>query len=187
MTPLSLADLSTIVGVSNSMDISFDDAIGTVHTNQAYCGPRSFLMTPKPDFAIISGNTLTINPTLVSDASTHDVTLTVGLVNYTAIQTIEVSFKIIVTCQVTILAFSAPPPSLITIKVGIDTQPSFTNFAVTKTPNCPQAVTFAFSGTPPGFVSLQNMLNASGDIQVTGATIANHDSYQLILSASVDS
>jgi hypothetical protein len=164
MTPRSLADLSTIVGVSNSLDISFDDAIGTVHNNQGYCGPRSFLLTLSPAFAIISGNTLTINPTLVSDASSHNVKLTVGLVNYTEIQTIEESFKIIVTCQVTTLAFTTPPPSLITIKVGIDTQPSFTNFAVTKTPNCPQAVTFTFSGTPPGFVSLQNVLNASGDI-----------------------
>lgn len=37
-------------------------------------------------------------------------------------------------------------------------------FAVTKTLNCPQAVTFALTGTPPGFVSLQNQLNASGDV-----------------------
>jgi hypothetical protein len=88
MTPRSLADLSTIVGVSNSLEISFDDAIGTVHTDQTYCGPRSFLLTPSPTFASISGNTLTINPTLVSEASTQDVTLTVGLVNYTAIPTI---------------------------------------------------------------------------------------------------
>ena len=164
MTPRTLADLSTIVGVSNSLDISFDDAIGTLHTNQAYCGPRSFLLTSSPAFAIISGNTLTINPTLVSDANTHDVTLTVGLVNYLAIPTIQEFFKIIVTCQVTTFAFTTLPPTLITIKVGIDTQPSFTNFAVTKTPNCPQAVTFAFSGTPPGFVSLQNVLNASGKV-----------------------
>jgi hypothetical protein len=146
------------------LDISFEDAIGTVHSNQAYCGPRSFLLTPSPAFAIISGNTLTINPTLVSDAIAQDVTLAIGLVNYPAIPTIQESFKIIVICQVTSLAFTTPPPSLITIKVGIDIQPSSANFAVSKTPNCPQAVTFAFSGTPPGFVSLQNMLNASGDI-----------------------
>ena len=85
------------------------------------------------------------------------------------------------------MAFTTPPPSLITIKVGIDTQPSETNFVVTKTPNCPQAVTFTFSGTPPGFVSLQNVLNASGYIHVTGATINNHDFYPLTLDASVDS
>jgi hypothetical protein len=88
MTPRPLADLSTIVGASNSLDISFDDAIGTVHTDQAYCGPRSFLLTPDLAFASISGNILTINPTLVSDANTHDVTLTIGLVNYSAIPTI---------------------------------------------------------------------------------------------------
>ena len=48
-------------------------------------------------------------------------------------------------------------------------------------------MTFAFSGTTPGFVSLQNVLNASGKVQVTGATIANHNSYPLTLNASVDS
>jgi hypothetical protein len=154
MTPRPLADLSTIVGASNSLDISFDDAIGTLHTDQAYCGPRSFLLAPDLAFASISGNNLTINPTLVSHANTQDVTLTVGLVNYQGISTIQVTFKIIVTCQVTTLAFTTPPPSVITIKVGIDTQPSETNFAVTKTPNCLQVVTFALSGTPPGFVSL---------------------------------
>ena len=51
------------------MDISFDDEIGTVHTNQAYCGPRSFVLNPMPAFASLTGNTVTINPTLVTDAS----------------------------------------------------------------------------------------------------------------------
>jgi hypothetical protein len=88
MTPRPLADLSTIFGASNSLDISFDDAIGTVHTDQAYCGPRSFLLTPDLAFASISGNILTINPTLVSHANTQDVTLTVGLANYGTITTI---------------------------------------------------------------------------------------------------
>ena len=57
---------------------------------------------------------------------------------------------------------------------------------MTKTPNCPQAVTFALSGTPPSFVSLQNQLNASGGVQVTNATIADHGSYPLTLTAAVD-
>jgi hypothetical protein len=51
------------------MDISFNDAIGTGHNNQAYCGPRSFVLNPMPAFASITGNTLTVNPTLVSDES----------------------------------------------------------------------------------------------------------------------
>jgi hypothetical protein len=51
------------------MDISFSDAKGTSNGDQAYCGPRSFQLTPNPTFATISANTLTINPTLVSDLS----------------------------------------------------------------------------------------------------------------------
>jgi hypothetical protein len=137
ITPRSLADLLTIVGVSNSLDISFDDAIGTVHTNQAYCGPRSFLLTPRPDFASISGNILTISPTFVSDAKTHDVTLKVGLINYPEIPTIQKSFKIIVKCQVTTLAFTPSPPSLTTIQVGIGVQSLLIPFSISKTPDCP--------------------------------------------------
>jgi hypothetical protein len=62
------------------------------------------------------------------------------------------------------LTFITPPPSLITIKIGIDIQPSFSAFSVAKTPNCSQAVTFEFSGTVENFVSIQNQLNASADI-----------------------
>jgi hypothetical protein len=57
------------VGVSNSLDISFLDEKGTFNNDQAYCGPRSFQLSPHPTFATISANTLTINPTLVSDLS----------------------------------------------------------------------------------------------------------------------
>ena len=88
MTFRLLADLSTNVGITNSLDISFNDAIGTTKNNQAFCGPRSFLLTPSPAFASISGNTLTINPILVADASTQNVTLAIGLANYSAVPTI---------------------------------------------------------------------------------------------------
>lgn len=144
------------------------------------------MLAPLPSFASIAGNTLTISPTQVADAGIVAVTLTAGLVSYPARPTIQVSFQIIVVCTVTSLSFATSPPNLTILQVSIDTQPALIAFAVTKTPNCPQAVTFAFSGTPPAFLSLQNQLNTSGDVQVTNATIADHGSYPLTLTAAVD-
>jgi len=124
LTQRSLEDLTTIVGVVVSMDISFQDAIGTIQSNQAYCGLRSFSLTPSTLIETISGDMLSINPSLPSDAGSWDVTLTVGLVSYPDIPKIQVSFKITVTCQVTTLAWTTNPSSLTTIKVGIDPQPA---------------------------------------------------------------
>ena len=45
---------------------------------------------------------------------------------------------------------------------------------------------FVLSGTIPSFVSLQDVLNASGKVQVSGATNADHGSYPMTLTASVD-
>ena len=144
------------------------------------------MLSPSPAIASISGNTLTLNPTFPADAGSWDVTLTVGLVNYSSIATISISFKIVVVCTVTGLNFTTSPPSLTQLEVGIDTQPLLIPYAVSKTPNCPQMVTFALSGTIPTFVSIQNPQNASGDIQVDGALRTNHGSSTMTLTASVD-
>jgi hypothetical protein len=144
------------------------------------------VLSPSPAIASISGNTLTLNPTLPADAGSWDVTLTVGLVTYPTIATISISFKIVVVCTVTGLNFTTIPPSLTQLEVGIDTQPLLIPYAVSKTPNCPQMVTFALSGTIPTFVSIQNPQNASGDIQVDGALRTNHGSSTMTLTASVD-
>ena len=47
-------------------------------------------------------------------------------------------------------------------------------------------MTFAFSATPPSFVTLQDVNNSSGKVQVSGATKTDHDSYPLTLTATVD-
>jgi hypothetical protein len=168
------------------MDISINDAIGTSHTDQTYCGARSFVLSPSPAIVSISGNTLTLNPLLPADAGSWDVTLAVGLAAYPTIATISIQFKIAVVCTVTGLNFATSPSNLTQLKVGIDTQPLLIPYAVSKTPNCPQIVTFALSGTIPTFVSLQNPQNASGDIQVDGALRTNHGSSTMTLTASVD-
>jgi hypothetical protein len=95
-----------------------------------------------------------MNPSLPSDAGSWDVTLTVKLESYPDIPEIQVSFKITVTCQVTTLAWTTIPLSLTTIRVGIGSQSALIPFLVSKTPNCPQPVTFTITGTPPSFVSL---------------------------------
>ena len=94
--------------------------------------------------------------------------------------------SIIIKCEVLSFLFLTKPSDLI-IKVGIDTQPAEIPFSVIKTPNCPQAATFAISETLPNFLSLQNESDFSGKVLVTGATIGDHDSYPLTLTASVDS
>jgi len=127
-----------------------------------------------------------MNPSLPSDAGSWDVTLTVGLVSYPDIPEIQVSFKITVTCQVTTLAWTTIPLSPTTIRVGIGSQSALIPFLVSKTPNCPKPVNFGILETLPSFLSLQNMANASGDVEVTGATNGDHGSYQLTLTASVD-
>ena len=93
---------------------------------------------------------------------------------------------IITICTVTTLTFTSSPAASTTVRVGIDSQPFTIPFTVTQVPACGKTVSFSHTPTTPAFVTLTSLTATGGNVQVTGATIANHNTYSFVLTAAVD-
>ena len=93
-----------------------------------------------------------------------------------------------ISCVINSLTFSSSPPSTNSVKIGIDSQPYPISYALVKFPLCTQNPKFTLSLPTQTFVSNSvNADNVSGNISVSGATLANIGNYPYILSAKVDS
>jgi len=55
-----------VLATTDSQSVEFQDSTGTGRGSVAYCGPRTYSLSPALAFLSISGTTLTLNPTLVS-------------------------------------------------------------------------------------------------------------------------
>ena len=75
--------------------------------------------------------------------------------------------------------------ALTTLQVGIDTQPINIVFQTSQFPACGHAITFSID-SPPTFMSLLSPTFYGGNIEISGATIANHGTYAKTLTATVD-
>ena len=123
----------------------FQDTISNGRGDVNYCGTRSYTLSPIKSFLTISDPTMTLSTNLVADIGSYSMTLSFSLTNYPAI-TYTKTFTATVTCAVTTLAYSAPLiAASTTIQVGIDVQPYLIPFATTRTPDCPNTVTFSFT------------------------------------------
>jgi hypothetical protein len=102
--------MSTKVSQSaTTQDISFTDLIGTSHTDQTYCGPRNYSLSPTHTFLTISGSTLTLSTTSVAHVGVFTVTLTVSLASFPGVTAITKDLVITITCEVLTLAFTTQP------------------------------------------------------------------------------
>jgi hypothetical protein len=118
----------------------------------------------------MTGNLLTLTTTNPADAGTWPVTMTVTLVNYPTITTTK-TFNVIITCQVSTLAFDQTSPMAQTLIVGVTSQPMTITYTVTKAPLCLLAPTFTLvSG--PAFVTNTPSGNG-GSLSVNGVTVTH--------------
>ena len=93
ITNKTIDAMSTKVSqTATSKEISFDDLIGTSHTDPTYCGARTYSLSPNYSFLTISGTTLTLSTTNVADVNVYDVELTVSLASFSGIASIKTTF-----------------------------------------------------------------------------------------------
>ena len=122
----------------------------------------------------------------VSDVGVYNVEMKVSLTSYSGIALITKNLVITITCEVQTLTFSTAPPASTTLQVGIDTQPSTIAYAISQTPACANTVTFSLSPSQ-SFLSLPTTTSApGGNVQINGATNANHNTYAEVLTATVN-
>jgi hypothetical protein len=77
---------------ADTQDISFEDSIGTSHTDQNYCGARTYTLSESLSFLTISGTTLTLSSMNVANVGVYDIVLTVSLTNFPGVTPITKNF-----------------------------------------------------------------------------------------------
>ena len=83
------------------------------------------------------------------------------------------------------MVYSTAPPASTTLQVGIDAQPSNIAYAISQIPACANTVTFSLSPSQ-SFLSLPSPTASGGNVQINGATNANHNTYAEVLTATVN-
>jgi hypothetical protein len=172
-----------------SQNVFFLDSVATGHSDNAYCGPRTYTLSQTYPWLSIASDTMTVVTSDLSTVNTYNLSLTVGLTNYPSVPTVTKNFVITITCTITTLAFTSQPPASTSLEVGVDVQPHDMTFAISKTPNCVQDPTFTLASTPAAAFSSRT-INADGEsgyVRINGATLANLGTYSLTLTAAVDS
>jgi hypothetical protein len=145
---------------TTTQDISFANQKAFVAGNPNYCGSNSYAFTGAMP-AFLSMNPTAMTMTLsTSDplvAGTYSYSFTVSLQLYPAIQLL-VSFDVQIICSVFTLSMTTPPANQLVI-ADVTTQPLTWPFATSQVPNCGNVETFAFTSTPPTFLSIENQTN----------------------------
>ena len=101
ITDKSISNMTIqIAQAANTQDVTFSDSIATSHSNLAYCGARTYTLSPTKLFLTISGTTMTLSTSSPSDVGTYSFTLTIGLIDFPAIPTISKTFTLDITCTV---------------------------------------------------------------------------------------
>lgn len=155
------------------LDIPFQDAVGTLKFNVAYCGARTYTLTPALTYLTLSGTTLNLFTNSVSDVGSQTVTVSVKLASYPSIPAVTATLSVSVTCSVQTLTFSTTMLSSYTIQIGITSQPYLIHFDTTKVPNCTQNPSFTLSPSTDAFSSIINISSGAGDYRLQGATLTN--------------
>ena len=94
----TLNDMSINVTGSTTQSISFTNTIATYKAQSWYCGSCKYSLAPSHGFLSISGTTLTLSTSSVSDAGTYNVTLTVGLALFSTVASITVPLTVTIAC-----------------------------------------------------------------------------------------
>ena len=175
----TIIDMSYKVSLAAvTQDISFTDTIATSHAGQpAYCGARTYTLSPTHTFLTISGSTMSLSTATVTDVGTYNVSLTVSLASYSGVTSVTKSFIVTISCEVQTLTFITAPAASTTLQIGIEVQPSTIAYTIGQTPACGNVGTFSMSPSI-SFLSLQTLTSATGGyVQINGANIADHNNY----------
>ena len=81
-----------------TQDVTFADSIATGHSVPAYCGARTYTLLPTYTFLTISGTTLSLATSLVSDAGVYIVEMMVSLTDYPGVVSITKTFLVTIGC-----------------------------------------------------------------------------------------
>jgi hypothetical protein len=98
MTSRTYNTMTVLVSQSTTQDIFTKDSVANAKSDDTFCGTRSYSMSLSNSFLSISGNTLTLSPSAVTDAATYNMNITVGLVSYPTVATITLPITLVITC-----------------------------------------------------------------------------------------
>ena len=99
-----------------TQDVTFSDSIATSHADPAYCGARTYTLSPVQTFLTISGTTMNLATSDVADVGVHNVDVIVSLTDYPWVASIKESFVATITCEVQTLTFTTVPAASTTLK-----------------------------------------------------------------------
>jgi len=97
-----IADMNLFVNLpASTQDVAFEDSIAASHVIPAYCGTRTYTLSPTYTFLSILGTTMSLYTANSADIGDYPVDLTVSLAEYPGITSITKSFiASISTCLV---------------------------------------------------------------------------------------
>jgi hypothetical protein len=183
LNDLTISDMTVKVSQSTSQSVEFTNTKSVTYLNPDYCGLRKFDWSPsQPSYLSISADlkTLTLATNDPADVGIFTFHFTVSLADYPSNGSFIKTIIVTIECEVLALAISTPPVDMF-VETGITLQPLKIPFAVTQTPACGTLVLFVINdllnASPPVFVSIQDQLNLSGNVQVNGAVLADANVY----------
>ena len=116
-----------------TQDVTFADSIATGHSVPAYCGARTYTFSPIYTFLTISGTTLSLATSLVSDVGTYNVNMIVSLTDYSGVASITKLIVITITCEVFTITANTVPVSYSQYRINLDA-PLILPFSFTEDP-----------------------------------------------------
>jgi len=160
----TLIDMTNYVSVNAvSQEITFEDTIAKLHAVPDYCGAREYSLTPALSFLTISGTTLSLATSFVSDVSVTNVEMKVSLTSYSGVTSIMKNFVVTIKCKVlNIKANIAPMNSKYNIKLD---PPLILPFNFTQFPAC--GLKYSISPVVPFPLTLLLKQEYHGQIEIT--------------------
>jgi len=108
----------TLAAVTQNVFLA--DSIATGRSNNAYCGARTYSLSPTYSWLSIASDTMTVVTSNIPDVGTYNLSLQIGLQDYPAIPKITKTFTITITCTVTNLSYTSGPPATTNIEIGVN-------------------------------------------------------------------
>lgn len=80
--------------------MTFTNTRAVFHNNVNHCENYTLVLNPVHSFLTITGNVMTLNTSLVSDAGEYPITLTVSLTQFPEVTPIVKNFKVKIICEI---------------------------------------------------------------------------------------
>lgn len=90
-----------------NQNVFFKDSVSTGHANDAYCGTRTYTLTPTYPWLSIASDTMNVVTSDLSTVNTYNLSLEIKLTDYPMVAAVTKNFVITITCTVTTLAYTS--------------------------------------------------------------------------------